>query len=364
MRRRIYVAATSQHVGKTTSTLGLVAAVKKLGYYVGYCKPVGQQFVNLNDLHFDKDAVLFAQYMDFELRSNEHSPVILGKGATTAYLINPEKYYYKEEILKAKEKLHKEYDVVIYEGTGHPGVGSVVDLSNADVAKLLDASVIMVVEGGIGNTIDRLNMSIALFREADVPIIGVIINKVLPSKIDRVKDLVGRKLKQMNIPLLGCIPYDRTLSYPILSTVTRAIKGKTILHPEQLDNRIENLIPGSLINSEEHHSKQNFLLVISYERLDEAIKVLKGDFDNPSINGIALTIFGIVDDFIPYISEEALAYINERKIPVVITPLDTYGTVIKISQIEVKINTRTPWKVKKAIQLINDHVDMKPILDL
>lgn len=362
MRKRIYVAATSQHVGKTTSTLGLVAAVKKQGIRVGYCKPVGQEFVDLKNLQVDKDAVLFAQYMDFKIESNVHSPVILGKGATSAYLEHPERYHYKEEILIAAKTLEEEYEMVIYEGTGHPGVGSVVDLNNADVAKLLKASVVMVVEGGIGNTIDKLNMSIALFREAKVPIIGVIINKVREDKIDKVRSLVGKKLSQMGIPLLGCVPYDRTLSYPILSTVTEAIKGKVILNQDQLDNRVEDLLPGSLINFEEHHSKKNFLLIISYHRLNEGIKTLKNEFDKPSISGIALTVFGMQDNDLPAISDEALEYINEHKIPVVVTPLDTYGTVVKISQIEVKINTRTPWKVKRAIDLIDAHIDLQPII--
>ena len=363
MRKRIYVAATSQHVGKTTSTLGLVAAVKKKGIHVGYCKPVGQEFVDLEDLQVDKDAVLFAQYMDFKIDSNVHSPVILGKGATTAYLEHPERYHYKEEIMEAVEELDKEYDMVIYEGTGHPGVGSVVDLNNADVAKLINASVIMVVEGGIGNTIDKLNMSIALFREADVPLLGVIINKVRPDKIEKVRSLVGKKLHQMGIPLLGCVPYDRTLSYPILSTVADAIKGKVIHNPDKMDNRIEDLLPGSLINYEEHHSKKNFLLIISYNRLDEGIRILKTEFNKPSINGIALTVFGMHEQNNIQLSKDALEYVNEHKIPVIVTPFDTYGSVVKISQIEVKINTRTPWKVKRAIDLIENHIDLSSIIE-
>ena len=58
--QNIYVAATSQHVGKTTCTLGLVKTLQKKGLDVGYCKPVGQEFVDLGDLRVDKDALLFA----------------------------------------------------------------------------------------------------------------------------------------------------------------------------------------------------------------------------------------------------------------------------------------------------------------
>lgn len=38
-QRSIYVAATSQHVGKTTMTLGLIAALRDQGVDVGYSKP-------------------------------------------------------------------------------------------------------------------------------------------------------------------------------------------------------------------------------------------------------------------------------------------------------------------------------------
>ena len=69
-----------------------------------------------------------------------------------------------------------------------------VDLSNADVAKMLGAGVIMVVEGGIGRTIDRLTMSMALFREALVPVIGVIVNKVNEEKKEEVEYYLSKKL--------------------------------------------------------------------------------------------------------------------------------------------------------------------------
>ena len=84
--------------------------------------------------------------------------------------------------------------MVVYEGTGHPGVGRVANLSNAQVAKMLGAGVIMIAKGGIGNTIDRLHLSMAVFREQQVPILGVIINKVRPDKIDKIRHYIGKHL--------------------------------------------------------------------------------------------------------------------------------------------------------------------------
>ena len=188
----LYVAATSQHVGKTTSTLGIAACFKKAGIDTGFCKPVGQQHIEINGSIIDKDAVLFADLLKLDITPKIHSPVIIGKGATATYLDNPEQFDLYKMILDAKEALEATHDALIFEGTGHPGVGSVADISNARVAKLINAKVVMIVEGGIGSTIDKLNMSLALFREFNVPIIGVIVNKVIPSKADIIRKYVGK----------------------------------------------------------------------------------------------------------------------------------------------------------------------------
>ena len=186
--KNIYVAASSQHVGKTTSTLGLVSGFMNKGLKVGYCKPVGQKFLDINNLIVDKDTVLFADLIHFDLIPEYHSPVILGPGATEKYLDNPDKYDLEGVISEARRYMSNNNDISIYEGTGHPGVGSVAGLSNARVAKLLDAGVVMVVEGGIGSTIDMLNMCTAIFRENDVPILGIIINKVREEKIQKLSE--------------------------------------------------------------------------------------------------------------------------------------------------------------------------------
>ena len=166
LNKNIYVAATDQHVGKTTSTLGLVAAFRSYGIgSIGYCKPVGQEISELFKQQVDKDAYLFSKIMGFDLEPDLHSPVILGKGATTAFLDDPEAYNYEERLLAAADELSKRHKLIVYEGTGHPGVGSIVNLSNATVAKKVNAHVVMVVEGGIGRAIDRLDLSLSPFRE-------------------------------------------------------------------------------------------------------------------------------------------------------------------------------------------------------
>ncbi|MBI3142775.1 MAG: AAA family ATPase [Bacteroidetes bacterium] len=354
--QKLYIAATSQHVGKTTSTLGLVYALRKQGYDVGYCKPVGQEFVDLGTLKADKDALLFANFMGFQLNASIHSPVILGQGATSDFLDQPSGFDFAGDITHAAKFLEGNHEMVVYEGTGHPGVGAVVGLSNADVAHLLGASVIMVVKGGIGNTIDRLQLSLSLFRERGVPVVGVIVNKVRTDKLDKVKHYLSKYLKSINIPLLGLIPFDQKMTNPMMHTIKDAVNGSVVMNGEYLDNQVEEIIAGSLVDRQELRHFQNLLLVVSSNRLEEALRKIKffsyrAGVEQTPLSGIILTS----DLDIP---EWCSEYIRINKIPLVNTSLDTFGSVVKISRIEVKINLRTPWKVERACELIEENVKL------
>ncbi|MFZ1676647.1 MAG: AAA family ATPase [Saprospiraceae bacterium] len=358
--KSIYMAASNQHVGKTTCTLGLVSALMREKYQVGYCKPVGQKSLEENQ-RVDKDTVLFADLIHFDIEPELHSPIILGPGATTRFLDNPEEFNFRDDILSAAHQLGRTHDVVIFEGTGHPGVGSIVGMSNAHVAKLVNAPVIMVVEGGVGSTIDALNMNLALFREEGVHILGVIVNKVIPDKMDRIHHYLSKWLTPHGIPILGIIPYEKSLAYPVMRTIADSISGLTTHNPEYLDNKVEDIVAGSLLDTQELKSFDNVLLVAAVRQLEPALdkinmimKVLRKT--KSPLSGIVLTGQGTPEP-------RSIDYILKHKIPMIRTELDTYGSVLQISKIEVKINRNTPWKVRRAIELVGEYVDIQLIRD-
>ena len=305
--------------------------------------------------------------LGFNLDPELHSPVILGDGVTAEYIDDPSRFHFKDRLDYAAAELSRLHEVVVYEGTGHPGVGSVVDLSNADVAKRLNASVIMIAEGGIGSTVDRLAMSLALFREQQVPILGVIINKVLPEKLEKIEHYLGKRFDQLGLPLLGVLPYDKSLSFPIMETVKQAVRGHIAFNEHQLANRVEEIVSGSLIGTEELKSFRNVLLVVSHKRLEEAVSKIKwiaaarGMKDESPLSGVIVTGDG-QHEFPVERSGECVDYFMNYEIPVLTTALDTLGSVIKISRIEVKINTRTPWKVHRAVELIREHIPLEKLV--
>jgi hypothetical protein len=152
-----------------------------------------------------------------------------------------------------------------------------------------------------------------------------------------------------------------------METIRDAVKGKVLFNDDQRANQVEDIIAGSLVHTEELPVLQNMLLVVSVKRLEEALKKLEHitsskQLETFPISGIILTGDGLHEQEYN-VSEYVQDVINKHSIPVITTNLDTYGSAVKISQIEVKINTRTPWKTMRAIQLIRENVDIDLIIE-
>ena len=67
----IFVAATRQHVGKTTVSLALMSGLQKRFNKVGFLKPVGQQHLPVRDesgnqLRVDKDVQVMKEYFKLD----------------------------------------------------------------------------------------------------------------------------------------------------------------------------------------------------------------------------------------------------------------------------------------------------------
>ena len=133
----IFVAATRQHVGKTTVSLALMSGLQKRFNKVGFLKPVGQQHLPVRDesgnqLRVDKDVQVMKEYFKLDhVPYSAMSPVIIPSGYTARYIdgeVSNEAQC--AAIRRAHETISSGSDVVLAEGTGHVGVGSVVEVSN------------------------------------------------------------------------------------------------------------------------------------------------------------------------------------------------------------------------------------------
>ena len=218
-KQAFFIASTGQHVGKTTTALGLLAGLNTRFPKVGFMKPVGQESTKTpSGTQVDKDVLLVKNHFDLLDEAPLMSPVLFPRGFTRRYLDGQiDSDQLADQIQSAFKTIQKRYNFVVVEGTGHVGVGSIVNLSNAKVASLLKIPIILIASGGLGSSFDALCLNKVLCDQASVRVAGIILNRVLKEKREMVLSYMKKAIKKWDIPILGCIPFDPVLANPSMN---------------------------------------------------------------------------------------------------------------------------------------------------
>ena len=355
---RVFIAATRQNDGKTTTSLGLIAALQRLYPRIGYIKPVGQRFVEVEEQKIDEDTVLMDSVFRLNCPLVDMSPIAVEPDFTRKYLQSSNNEALVKKIQKAFDRVAWEKDFVLCEGSGHAGVGSVFDLSNAQVAKILGAKVIIVTQGGIGKPIDEVALNQALFEKEGVEIIGVILNKVHGEKMDFITDFARRGLKRKGLDLLGVIPHQSVLSNPTVDLIREALNAEVLNHTAGMHNLVEGVTLGAMgAPNAIPFFKPGVLLITPGDRED----IIRAAGDSlVGRNGDTMAGIILTGDVLP--GEEAMALIRAMPVPVLRSPTDTYELASKVHDLTVKTRPGDARKITLIRDLIANNVDLKKIL--
>ncbi len=127
MCKKIFIAATGQDCGKTTTSLSLLHLARQKYQRVGFIKPFGPKRTEYQGQFVDVDAALMAHVFDMDDQLDLMSPVVLEHHTTRDLLDGMSSAQsYLDKVSRAIKKLEKECDFLIIEGAGHSGVGSVM----------------------------------------------------------------------------------------------------------------------------------------------------------------------------------------------------------------------------------------------
>lgn len=365
MGKAFFVASTGQHVGKTTTCLGLVAGLKKRYDRVGFIKPVGQEHVQTPEgIRVDKDVTLFKEWFRLPYSYESMSPVLFPRGFTRDFLDGKvETDDLLKKITTARDQIEENSDCMVIEGTGHVGVGSIVGLDNARVAKALGAKMVMIASGGLGSSFDAIALNKALCDREGVEIAGVILNKVLDDKRGMILEYFEKALKRWNIPLLGCVPYDHLLSSPTMRDYASLFKEQ-LLSGEQgmMRHFMHRRLVATSVDVYRELITRSQLIITPASREDIILATLSKHWDckisHPEEDlEVGMILTGtrpprkkIVDD------------VKKAGIPMFYTPTSTFKAMQKISQYTAKIRIEDEEKVKEAIYASQSHIDFDALI--
>jgi BioD-like phosphotransacetylase family protein len=355
---RLFIAATRQNDGKTTASLGLIAALQQHYETIGYIKPVGQRFVEIEEQKIDEDTVL----MDAVYRLNcplvDMSPIAVEPEFTRKYLQSANNEALVKRIQQAFDRVAWEKNFVLCEGSGHAGVGSVFDLSNAQVAKTLGCKVVIVTQGGIGRPIDEVALNQALFEQEGVEIIGVILNKVLEERIPEITQFVRRGLKRKGLELLGVLPHQKLLSNPTVELIRDELRAEQLNPAISLEVPVNDVVVGAMgAQNALQFFKPGVLLITPGDREDIVLAACAclDPAAEERMAGIILT-----GGLRP--CESVLKVIQKMSVPVLLAQADSYRVASKVHNLTVKTRPNDLEKIALIRDMVARHVNVRKII--
>ncbi|MGJ3242999.1 MAG: phosphotransacetylase family protein [Opitutales bacterium] len=360
--RRIYVAATRMNDGKTTTCLGLFHALRTRTDNVGFIKPIGQRFVEVDGFRIDEDSVLLDRIFQTRVPLDAMSPIAVDSTFTRRYLDDPAGLHPElvDQLSRAFDRAAYLKDYIIIEGTGHAGVGSVFDLSNARVANLLDAKAILVARGGIGSPVDEIAINKALFDKEGVEVIGAVLNKVVPEKADLVRTYAGKALERMGVPLLGVVPSEELLASPTLYQIARSLRGQWLIGRETGENRrVGRVVIGAMTPQTLMDLLHPDTLLITPGDREELLLTITSQTDvrgESPIAGIVLTR-GLTP------SRLMLDMLQKANIPVMLADGESYEVASRINTMTVKTRPGDTEKINLIRRTIQANVDLDRICE-
>jgi BioD-like phosphotransacetylase family protein len=354
---RIFIAATRQDDGKTTTSLGITAVLRKRFQRVGYIKPIGQRYVDVDGLKVDEDSVLIHDTYNPGLPLEAMSPIAVDAHFTRDYLDDVDPSKLENKVEEAFNRAAWEQDFVVIEGSGHAGVGSVFDMSNARAASILHSKAIIVSQGGVGKPIDEIALNLALFEKHHVEVIGVILNKVISDKIGELWPYAEKGLARFGLPLLGIVPLHLELRKPTLNQIAMALGGEFVAGDRYKRRRVGRftIATSSSRNAEGYFEPQTVLITAGDREDMMAILGGAGEGSEAKIAGVVLT-----EGYLP--QQGLLKIMKSKQVPFISVKHDSFAVASKISQMSVKTEPGDSEKIGLIQTLIESNVNIERII--
>ena len=236
---------TASSVGKSTLVTALCRYLKNQGLNVAPFKALNislNSFVTKDGLEMGRAQVVQSEACKIEPEALMNPVLVKPSGDYTQVIVNGkvycniDPYKYKElnnelkiKVKKAYDKLSKQHDIIVLEGSGSCAEINLKDsdISNMAMAEVANAPVILVSDIDRGGVFASIVGTIMLLTEEERNRVkGVIINK-FRGNVDLFKPAMKQLEDIIKIPVLGVMPYEK-FDIEDEDSVTERIRNKEV----------------------------------------------------------------------------------------------------------------------------------------
>jgi len=342
--KKIVVASMERGAGKTSFIVGLTVSA---GLKIGYMKPFGERILYRKKRLLDYDSVLIST-----LNRLEENPEDMSLGFDHSKL----RFMYDQEHLEEKlkemiENIGEDRDVIFIEGGRDLTYGASLFLDPLTVAKTLDAELIFVLSGEQDNVIDQVHFLKDYLNTKDIDFKGVVINKV--EDPEDLMTIHGETFEELDVKVLGVIPYIKELNFFTMEHIGNVLFAKIVAGNKGISNIVKNILVGAMsgpkVTESPLFNKEAKLIITSGDRSDVILEALDSD-----TAGIVLT-----NNILP--TPLIISKANEKEIPLLLVPGDTFKTAKMVDDMERLISVKDQKKIELLAEEIKKNIDVKMI---
>ena len=315
----LYVTSSETGAGKTAICAGIGKYLLDKGKKVGYLRSAETDDAGRGDAEFMKTVLGLEEPVD------------------TICLVIAEKSGSMEQITVACEKISGGKDVVIVEGSA----------GDSEVGEAIDARVIFV-----ANYAQDLSQVINSCKDFGERLLGVAVNKVPGSQLERVQNELSAQFGEAGINLLGVLPDDRVLFSLTVSEIVEQIGGEILGGDDKSTELVENIMLGAMYvgyGPDYFGRKNNKAAVIRSERPDMQLAALE-------TSTRCLVISGDAEP-----NAMVLRRAEDKKVPVVTTKEDIVKTVADIEEALGKGRFNQAKKLPRLAEIMGQRFDFQAI---
>lgn len=347
----VLISSSEEYSGKSALCIGLGTILKKMGYSVGYMKPIGNLLMDIDGVLADEDAEEMRKTLDLKDSPKDITPIMLTESLIHDSLRGIEKNL--DTVLKdAYSRVSQDKDVVLIEGTGGIGGGAMYQMSDPQVAEKLETKVLLITRYDSIFAVDRILCDLKIIDKSDM-LAGLILNEVPESEMENVSELVCPFLENMGINVFGIIPLDRTLRSVPISDIVEDLHAEVLAGADHLDDLVEHYLVGAMEVSS---------AIKYFRRVPNSLVITGGDRSDIQLAAIESKTKCLVLTGNLRPSEAVLGSAEEADIPVLLVRGDTMSTIERIENLIGRARIKKEVKLKRIVELIETNIDINVLI--
>jgi phosphate acetyltransferase len=342
--RTYFVAATQPNVGLTSVSLGLLRALQRRGLKVAFVKPITKRTPDA------EPSVLFAR----RICQAENTPDPLPMSLATQRVTSGKTDELLEDIVSLAMSCAEGADVLLVEGIHADPSRAFIPRLSADIARSLQADVVLVASGADADGIAQTNYMIAQVRNARRNVVGIIFNRAAPgfNEAATASQLDG-------VPIWGVIENNPALSAPRTIDVARHLGAEVMIEGEISTRRVlDTVLCARSVAEVIPRLKSGALVVSAGDRDDVILATALAASNGIELAGLVLTHHSFISPRIERFGSRAF---HHSGLPVLRTDGDSYGTAAAISRLPLAVPQDDLSRMDTVIDSVAEQIDGEAI---